>query len=91
MEFKMKWYLQVLKKYAVFSGRANREEYWMFLIVNLFFTIVAMVLDNVFGIAIDNFGYGPIYLIYVLAVLLPGIAVTGRCFPTRFHLSLRLP
>ncbi|TOL75567.1 hypothetical protein CGH91_24695, partial [Vibrio parahaemolyticus] len=26
----MDWYLAVLKKYAVFSGRARRKEYWMF-------------------------------------------------------------
>lgn len=26
----MDWYLDVLKKYAVFSGRARRKEYWMF-------------------------------------------------------------
>ena len=25
----MHWYLEVLKKYAVFSGRARRKEYWM--------------------------------------------------------------
>jgi uncharacterized membrane protein YhaH (DUF805 family) len=31
----MKWYLAVLKKYAVFSGRARREEYWMFQLVNI--------------------------------------------------------
>ena len=26
----MNWYLEVLKKYAVFIGRARRKEYWMF-------------------------------------------------------------
>jgi len=26
----MHWYLDVLKKYAVFSGRARRKEYWFF-------------------------------------------------------------
>ena len=26
----MNWYLGVLKKYAVFVGRARRKEYWMF-------------------------------------------------------------
>ena len=29
----MYWYLQALKKYAVFSGRARRAEYWQFTIV----------------------------------------------------------
>jgi uncharacterized membrane protein YhaH (DUF805 family) len=26
----MSWYFEVLKKYAVFDGRAQRKEYWMF-------------------------------------------------------------
>ena len=29
----MNWYLEVLRKYAVFSGRARRMEYWMFLLI----------------------------------------------------------
>jgi uncharacterized membrane protein YhaH (DUF805 family) len=28
------WYLQGLRKYAVFSGRARRKEYWMFELIN---------------------------------------------------------
>ena len=30
----MNYYLDVLKKYAVFSGRARRKEYWMFILIN---------------------------------------------------------
>jgi len=30
----MNWYLEVWKKYAVFSGRARRKEYWMFALFN---------------------------------------------------------
>jgi N-acetylmuramoyl-L-alanine amidase len=28
------WYFAVLKKYAVFAGRARRKEYWMFFLIN---------------------------------------------------------
>ena len=31
----MNYYLDVLKKYAVFSGRARRKEYWMFFLFNI--------------------------------------------------------
>lgn len=31
----MYWYFAVLKKYAVFSGRASRQEYWMFMLINV--------------------------------------------------------
>jgi uncharacterized membrane protein YhaH (DUF805 family) len=63
----MNWYLEVLKKYAVFSGRASRREYWMFFLFNLIFAIVAAVLDNVLGLAIRDVG-----------TLLPGLAVGIR-------------
>jgi len=50
----------------------------MFVLFNMFFAIVAMVLDNIFGIAIEGVGYGPLYGLYVLAVLIPGLAVAVR-------------
>jgi len=74
----MNWYIAVMKKYAVFSGRARRKEYWMFVLFNMIFTVVAMLLDNLLGIAIEDVGYGPIYLIYGLAIILPSLAVLVR-------------
>lgn len=74
----MNWYLKVLKQYVDFSGRARRKEYWMFALFNLLFAIVAMILDNVLGIAIEGVGYGPLYGLYALAVLIPGLAVAVR-------------
>jgi uncharacterized membrane protein YhaH (DUF805 family) len=74
----MKWYLAVLKNYAGFSGRARRKEYWMFTLFNIIFLIVAMILDNVLGTAIEGVGYGLFYILYVLAVLIPGLAVSFR-------------
>ncbi len=74
----MNWYITVLKKYAVFSGRARRKEYWMFLLFHIIFCIVAWVLDNVFGTAREFGRPGIIYSLYSSAVLLPGWAVTIR-------------
>jgi uncharacterized membrane protein YhaH (DUF805 family) len=77
----MKWYLNVLNNYATFSGRARRSEYWFFVLFNMIFGIVAIILDNVLGTTFDlGFGisYGYIYLIYTLAILIPGIAVVVR-------------
>lgn len=74
----MNWYLEVLKKYAVFSGRARRKEYWMFVLFNLIFAIAAMIIDNVLGLAIKDVGYGPFYILYSLATLIPGLAVSVR-------------
>jgi uncharacterized membrane protein YhaH (DUF805 family) len=74
----MNWYLAVLKNYAGFSGRARRKEYWMFTLFNIIFAIVAMILDNVLGIAMAEIGYGPLYGLYTLAVFIPGLAVSVR-------------
>ncbi len=74
----MNWYLQVLRKYADFAGRARRKEYWMFALFNFIFLLVAFGLDNVLGTAIDEVGYGLFYFLYVLAVLVPSLAVSVR-------------
>ncbi|MBI4747515.1 MAG: DUF805 domain-containing protein [Acidobacteria bacterium] len=73
----MNWYLAALKKYAVFSGRARRMEYWMFLVFNVVISIVLGVVDGVAGTATET-GIGLISSVYSLAVLVPGIAVTVR-------------
>lgn len=74
----MKWYLKVLNQYADFKGRARRTEYWTFVLFNVIFSIVAMIIDNVLGTAIEGVGYGPVYGLYVLALLIPGLAVAVR-------------
>ena len=62
----MKYYLKVLKNYATFSGRARRSEFWYFLLFNLIiayaFWFVSPQLAN----------------IYILAILVPSIAVGVR-------------
>ena len=68
----MNWYLDVLKKYAVFSGRARRQEYWMFFLFNMIIAIVLGVVEGIAG------GPGILGLLYGLAVLIPGIAVSVR-------------
>ncbi|CAD7720157.1 Inner membrane protein YhaI [Xanthomonas hydrangeae] len=82
----MEWMLLPLKRYADFSGRSRRKEYWMFFLLQM---IVLLVLGGIFGIAAaigggDN-GPGPlawvvsaIIMIVGLAMMVPGIAVTVR-------------
>lgn len=73
----MHWYLQALKKYATFNGRASRAEYWSFVLFNILFGIGLAVLDVLLGTVTDN-GTGVLGTLYTLAVLLPGIAVAIR-------------
>ena len=73
------WYKKVvLENYANFSGRARRSEYWYFILFNMLFAIAAMVLDNVLGITFDPIPYGPLYILYALATLIPGLGVVVR-------------
>lgn len=74
----MNWYLQVLKKYAVFSGRARRKEYWFFVLFNIIFSIAFTVIDGVTGTLDPTMGMGLLSLLYSLAVLIPSISVTVR-------------
>ncbi len=74
----MNWYLTVLKNYFGFAGRARRKEYWMFVLFNMIFAIIAMVLDSVLGTTVGILPYGIFYFIYILAVLIPGLAVAVR-------------
>jgi uncharacterized membrane protein YhaH (DUF805 family) len=74
----MNWYLEVLKKYAVFDGRARRKEYWFFVLFNLIVALVLAFLDGMIGTFDAETGYGVLSGVYMLAVIIPGIAVTIR-------------
>ena len=67
----MNWYIGVLKKYAVFTGRARRKEYWMFALVNTLIIVVLAASEAYLGI------FGPSAL-YGLAVFVPSLAVNVR-------------
>lgn len=68
----MKWYLEVLKKYAVFSGRAPRKEYWIFVLVNCIIALLISVIGKAMGAGTVMSS------IYTLALLIPGTAVAVR-------------
>ena len=53
----MNYYIHVLKNYALFTGRARRQEYWMFVLINVIISIVigvvaAMIKLPILGISI---------------------------------------
>jgi uncharacterized membrane protein YhaH (DUF805 family) len=74
----MNWYLEALKKYAVFNGRARRKEYWYFFLFNLLASIILAVIDSVIGTMSEETGLGLLSGVYTLAVLIPAISVTVR-------------
>ena len=63
----MEWYLKVVtENYANFDGRARRKEYWMFVLFNSIISVILNMIEPT------------VYLIYVLAILVPSIAVSVR-------------
>lgn len=73
----MNWYLDVLKKYAVFNGRARRQEFWMFTLFNVIVSFVIGFIDGMLGLTMES-GMGILGSLYSLGVLLPSIGVAIR-------------
>jgi uncharacterized membrane protein YhaH (DUF805 family) len=72
----MNWYVQALKKYAVFSGRARRMEYWMFAVINFIISFSLSMIDMATG---TGQGYwSPLATIYGCATVIPSLAVGVR-------------
>ena len=74
----MNWYLQALKNYANFNGRARRKEYWYFALFNFIVAFVLGFIDGMTGSVSSEGGIGLLGGIYTLAVLIPGFAVSVR-------------
>ena len=74
----MSWYLEALKKYAVFSGRSRRMEYWYFVLFNIIVAVVLSLIDRLTGTFSAASNIGLLSGIYALAVLIPTLAVTVR-------------
>ncbi len=74
----MNLYLEVLRKYAEFGGRASRQEYWFFWLFNIVISAFFATIDFFTGTFNFATGVGLLSGIYSLGVLIPGIAVTIR-------------
>jgi len=90
----MEWMFLPLKRYAEFSGRSRRKEYWMWVLFVVITTLVLMFLDSVLGLggrATSTSTYGPggvgyganmhggvLTSLFSLAILIPAIAVAVR-------------
>ena len=82
----MHWMMMPLLRYADFSGRSRRREYWMFVLLNLLLSLAVWTLLAVTFLA----GMSetemtvvmlPVFILYglvVLAFMIPGLAVTVR-------------
>lgn len=81
----METYLQPWKKYAQFSGRASRREYWTFTLINTAIYIGFAILGAIVGGADRTGDLNPVQSLlgliqgaFWLAALIPGLAVAVR-------------
>jgi uncharacterized membrane protein YhaH (DUF805 family) len=66
------WKNAVLENYVNFSGRANRAQYWWFVLANLIAVAVLFILMQIASI------FAVLYVVYVIGLLLPGLALAIR-------------
>ena len=72
------WATLPLKKYADFSGRASRSEYWWFYLLIIIAYVVAMIVDSVIGTDQALGPYGIVMAMLMLALLIPSLAAGVR-------------
>jgi uncharacterized membrane protein YhaH (DUF805 family) len=68
----MNSYMAALRRYAEFSGRSRRSEFWIFALVNFLVSLALGLIEAVVGLPPS------LSVIYALFVLIPWIAVTVR-------------
>ncbi len=77
MNFQTAIEICIKKKYADFSGRASRSEFWFFYLFILIGSILTIIADvNMFSHSFD--AWGPVNSIYQLLVIVPSLAVSAR-------------
>jgi uncharacterized membrane protein YhaH (DUF805 family) len=73
------WAKRPIQKYADFSGRASRAEYWWFVLALIIAYIVVSIVESIVGINHMIFSvYGPLSALLWLATIVPSIAVAVR-------------
>ena len=85
----MEWMIMPLKRYADFSGRSRRKEYWMFILLQVIVLLPLLFILGAMGALDDGDGAasGPALImllvvsLFFLAIFIPNLAVQVR----RFH------
>ncbi len=73
----MNYFFAALKKYADFSGRARRKEYWMFILFYSLFAIAAGIIDAII-MASAGIYFTPLLTLFSLAMIIPSLAISVR-------------
>jgi uncharacterized membrane protein YhaH (DUF805 family) len=78
MESVIDWMLLPLKRYADFSGRSRRKEYWFFTLGCAIAGFIAGIVENILGLSGSVGPYGFLSILLILALFLPSLSVSVR-------------
>ena len=67
----MEYFIRGVQKYAEFSGRDTRQQYWMFILFYVIFGMPVALLEQLLETSLLS-------QIYSLALLLPSIGISAR-------------
>ncbi len=74
----MNHFLHALKNYITFTGRATRQQYWMYILFYIVFYFVTVLLDINLGQFDKEKMTGFISTVYTYGLLLPTVAILAR-------------
>ncbi len=67
----MEYFIDAFRKYADFSGRASRQQYWMFILIFMIIYFVLAVVDALLGMFV-------LAAIFNLVLLIPSLSIAAR-------------
>ena len=76
----MQWFTLALSRYADFSGRSHRSEFWYFVLFSTLIQVVLSLVDSAMGwvYQVDGIENGFLSTIAMLVLLVPAISVGTR-------------
>jgi uncharacterized membrane protein YhaH (DUF805 family) len=74
----MKHFLQAFRKYAQFSGRAKRAEFWWFFVLATIFCFLLAVVDSMIGTYSESLEMGLLSTVFGLSTIVPTFSVGAR-------------
>jgi uncharacterized membrane protein YhaH (DUF805 family) len=85
----MEWMLMPFRKFAQFSGRSRRKEFWMWALFIVIVSTALRIIEGMLGLTsmgmggVQNYsvgvgGNGPLSGLFGLVAFIPGLAVTAR-------------
>lgn len=74
----MNWFLIAVEKYATFSGRSQRAEYWYYILFYLLLLVGLSYIDRLTGTYNELFGVGLLSGVCALGLMMPSLAVAIR-------------